>query len=186
MPQCPNHPTRNTLGPAYTAAEALYDNAVALSQLLDAYSKRDRCPELTADAYDYLTHNIINAEENLALLRHALATHTLDTRCHWRHDEPFAYWESSCGNTFQFIDGGPADNDMTYCPYCGQPIANDTPTPDTGETPWPPNADSAAAAAPANSPIPTGLQPAAPSTTSATNGDSTCPPTAAHSAATTT
>lgn len=71
--------TRNSLGPAYSMAEGLYDNAVALIQLLDAWSKRDRAPDLTPDARDYIRHNLINAQENLHLLRQSLA-HWLDTQ----------------------------------------------------------------------------------------------------------
>lgn len=115
MTRPPNH--RNTLGPAHAAAESLYDNAVALAQLLDAWSRRDRCPDLTPDAAGYLTHNLVNAQANLDALRQALA---------------------------DWLD-----------------IQEDT---------WHPNADSAAAAAPANSPTPTAPQPAAPSITSGTNG----------------
>ena len=79
MNQSPNHPFRNSLGPAYTVAESLYDNAVALSIFLDAWSKRDRTPKFTPDARDYLCHNLINAQENLDLLRQALAN-SLDTQ----------------------------------------------------------------------------------------------------------
>ncbi len=79
MTQSTNQPTRNTLGPAYTAAESLYTNAVALSLLLDAYSKRDRAPTLSANTRDYISHNLLNAEENLHLLRQALAD-ALDTQ----------------------------------------------------------------------------------------------------------
>lgn len=140
MNQPPNHPTRNTLGPAYQHADELYDNAVALSQILDACSKRHRAPELTDDARNYISHNLLNAQENIDQLRQSLA--------HW-------------------LDTG-------------------DPTPENGGIPWHPNADFAAAAASANSPTPTAPPPAAPSTTSATNGDSTCPPIPAHSVATTT
>ncbi len=65
--------SRNTLGPAHTAADALYDNAIALSQILDAWSKRDRCPALTPDARDYIRHNLTNAQANLTAIRQSLA-----------------------------------------------------------------------------------------------------------------
>jgi len=99
MTQSPTHPPinpspaageagrgyRNTLGPAYQHAESLYNNAVALSQILDAYSRRHRAPDLTPDARDYISHNLLNAGENLALLRQTLAD-SLDTQqeppCH--------------------------------------------------------------------------------------------------------
>lgn len=47
---------------------------------------------------------------------------TKDQRCYWTED-PDGQWETSCGNTFVIIDGSPADNDMTYCCYCGKKLA---------------------------------------------------------------
>jgi len=135
MNQSANHPTRNTLGPAHTLADELYQNAVALEQILDAYSKRHRAPDLTDDAKNYITHNLIKAQDNIDQLRQALAS--------WL-------------------------------------------TVPTGEIPWHPNADSAAAAAEPNDPTPTAPPPAAPSGANATNGHDTCPPTPAPTAATTT
>ena len=83
MTQSPNHPFRNSLGPAHSVAEGLYDNAVALVHLLDAWSKRNRCPELTPDAKDYITHNILNAGENLILLRQALVAAVEGAPAQW-------------------------------------------------------------------------------------------------------
>lgn len=73
MNQPANHPTRNALGPAHACAEGLYDNAVALALFLDAWSKRERTPDFSDAARAHLVHNLLNAEANLALLRHALA-----------------------------------------------------------------------------------------------------------------
>lgn len=45
--------------------------------------------------------------------------------CTWLYDpDEEVYW-TSCNNTFVFTEGGPADNDFEYCPYCGAPL---TPT----------------------------------------------------------
>lgn len=32
-------------------------------------------------------------------------------------------WETACGNAHTLMDGSPADNEMTYCCYCGNKIA---------------------------------------------------------------
>jgi len=69
----PSH--RNSLSEAYAHAEDLYSNAVSLSQLLDAWSKRSVAPALTADASDYLIHNLINARASLDALERTLAEH---------------------------------------------------------------------------------------------------------------
>lgn len=42
--------------------------------------------------------------------------------CKWTAESNFDWWDSECGNTFVFIDGGPADNDFLFCPYCGGSI----------------------------------------------------------------
>jgi len=46
--------------------------------------------------------------------------------CKWTMDDStFDYeefWETECGNEFCFIEGGPEDNGMKYCPYCGKLI----------------------------------------------------------------
>jgi len=31
-------------------------------------------------------------------------------------------YETSCGNSFTFNDGGPTENDFEFCPYCGMAI----------------------------------------------------------------
>jgi hypothetical protein len=43
--------------------------------------------------------------------------------CVWTEDMD-GLWESICSNhgPFQFFDGGPIDNHVAFCPYCGHPI----------------------------------------------------------------
>lgn len=31
-------------------------------------------------------------------------------------------WNTECGQTHQFTDGGPRENEHTFCPYCGRGI----------------------------------------------------------------
>ncbi len=38
--------------------------------------------------------------------------------CVWTQSE-YDLWETDCGNAFQLNDGGPHDNDMAICCYCG-------------------------------------------------------------------
>lgn len=65
--------TRNALGPAYSAAEGLYANGVALTLFLDAWSRVGVTPRLNESAAQHLRHNLINAQSNLNALRQALA-----------------------------------------------------------------------------------------------------------------
>jgi len=46
--------------------------------------------------------------------------------CKWhkdgQHMPDHDYWETSCGNIFQFNVDGPNENHFKFCPYCGLPI----------------------------------------------------------------
>ena len=44
--------------------------------------------------------------------------------CLWEQsrDPDCDYWETTCGQTWQFLDGGPAENRTRFCHYCGGPI----------------------------------------------------------------
>jgi len=40
--------------------------------------------------------------------------------CTWAlDDEESGTWASSCGELWSFIDGGPAENRVSYCHHCG-------------------------------------------------------------------
>ena len=44
-----------------------------------------------------------------------------DVSCGWDLD-PEGFYETDCGHAFRFDDGGPKDNDFTFCPYCGRSL----------------------------------------------------------------
>lgn len=41
--------------------------------------------------------------------------------CSWDADEDGAY-DSDCGHKWEFIHGGPKENGMNFCCYCGRPL----------------------------------------------------------------
>ena len=41
--------------------------------------------------------------------------------CTWTENDDGA-WETDCGETFEFTDGGPAENGAKFCQYCGKAI----------------------------------------------------------------
>ncbi len=45
--------------------------------------------------------------------------------CEWEtNDDPdFSWWDSGCGRAWTFMAGGPKENGMAFCPYCGKPLA---------------------------------------------------------------
>jgi hypothetical protein len=42
--------------------------------------------------------------------------------CEWTEDADGNWW-TQCDNGFVFGDGGPADNKMSFCCYCGKKLA---------------------------------------------------------------
>ena len=45
------------------------------------------------------------------------------TGCKWAaEDMDNSYWESSCGGSWEFNDGGVQDNGLKYCPFCSGKI----------------------------------------------------------------
>ena len=40
--------------------------------------------------------------------------------CHWTSDGD--HYETSCDNAFAINDGGPAENGMKFCCYCGRAL----------------------------------------------------------------
>jgi len=49
-----------------------------------------------------------------------------DTPCVWAECDPLTddlpRWDTTCGQSFTFIDGGPAENGIKFCCYCGHPV----------------------------------------------------------------
>lgn len=41
--------------------------------------------------------------------------------CEWKEDDE-GNWDTTCGETFQFNDGTPCENNLKYCGYCGKPL----------------------------------------------------------------
>lgn len=42
--------------------------------------------------------------------------------CVWTEESGGEFWTGTCGASWTFIDGGPADNTMKFCPGCGAPV----------------------------------------------------------------
>jgi len=46
--------------------------------------------------------------------------------CQWTEDDD-GVWDTECGNAFVFTDGGPSDNNLLFCPYCGAALRGGSP-----------------------------------------------------------
>ena len=70
--------------------------------------------------YDMAEEN--NEEINCwAAWQGALASQQKPIPCVWS-EEYEGPWESACGHAFNIIEGGPAENGMKFCCFCGAPI----------------------------------------------------------------
>lgn len=50
-----------------------------------------------------------------------LARSRQDDYCRWTYsDDDDCYWMTDCGEEFSFIYGGPKENGMKFCAYCGK------------------------------------------------------------------
>ena len=47
------------------------------------------------------------------------AEEVTEAGCPWQEDRD-GNWETGCGNIFAFTEGGPTENRMKFCPYCGR------------------------------------------------------------------
>jgi hypothetical protein len=45
--------------------------------------------------------------------------------CNWTWNDVEDRWETDCREAYCFIDGGPKENNMEYCCYCGSRIPLD-------------------------------------------------------------
>ena len=39
--------------------------------------------------------------------------------CRWRIVHESGTWDTGCGHMFEFINDGPEENGLKFCPYCG-------------------------------------------------------------------
>ncbi len=43
-------------------------------------------------------------------------------KCVWKLDFGWEDWDTGCGKTYYIEEGGPKDNQMRFCCYCGKPL----------------------------------------------------------------
>jgi len=59
--------------------------------------------------------------EEMIKVREFLMNH-LESKCKWTEDDTCDFWETACGQLFEFNDGGPVENMFKFCPHCGKPL----------------------------------------------------------------
>ncbi|AWD90823.1 hypothetical protein HOT12_gp32 [Burkholderia phage vB_BmuP_KL4] len=77
---------------------------------------------------------VFSARQVRTIVREAVAARrtTPDRECEWKCDDvDNGIWESACGESWSFIDGGPVENRMLFCHRCGGKLKT-APTSDKG------------------------------------------------------
>ncbi len=58
--------------------------------------------------------------------------------CVWSPSDPEdvdLLWSTTCKHEFVFLDGGPVENEIKFCPFCGDLVEIDAPATTEGEKP---------------------------------------------------
>ena len=42
--------------------------------------------------------------------------------CIWSQDEAGDMWSADCGDAWTFVDDGPLENNVRFCPFCGRKV----------------------------------------------------------------
>ena len=92
----------------------------SLSRMVEMFESMLDRTDVGSSFYDAATIREMNEApaEAKALLRQEGSQ---SESCDWTLDmaEP---WQTSCGEAFQFFEGGPSDNQFDFCPFCGKEI----------------------------------------------------------------
>jgi len=97
--------------PIYTAPPA----PALPGELLDAMAEVIRISDRDHEAWD-------RAKAAISACRAAMLQ-PVSQGCAWTYDEHDYKWDSTCGESWQFTDGGPEDNGVKFCQGCGKPVA---------------------------------------------------------------
>ena len=99
-------------------------------ELFTQIADREALAQIIADVYKMQPHSMLNPEVPLMMADAILAWLTLEgfqrwtpkRACGWKENEDGQY-ETTCGHCWEFNNGGPAENKVTFCPYCGKAIS---------------------------------------------------------------
>ena len=52
-----------------------------------------------------------------------------ESTCEWTQESPeYDWYNTECGGMWEFTEGGPKDNQMKFCCYCGKSLSENKPT----------------------------------------------------------
>lgn len=80
--------------------------------------------------WDDLTHKVVHGLLEICREQGAeLERRPRVGSCVWTLVETIddAEWSSTCGHEWQFLDGGPKENEVKFCPFCGGEVEIEEP-----------------------------------------------------------
>ena len=45
--------------------------------------------------------------------------------CYWKYEDMDCFYETACGVTWSFVDGGIEENGVNFCHSCGKKVISD-------------------------------------------------------------
>lgn len=98
-----------------------FHNGRSLAEICETYSLT---PDAVLDALAFV-QDVYDDVVDLAL---RTTTDVEQGTCTWACEPApdIEMWETNCGNAFQFEAGGPTENKMQFCCYCGKLLAEAT------------------------------------------------------------
>lgn len=96
-----------------TPDEDLYWRLHGLSKILEGSGVIDE--SRNHDAYPTILDAMAFIRGSQPVVREPLA-------CEWTHNEDDGFWDTECGQSWRFDDGGPKENHMNFCHSCGKPL----------------------------------------------------------------
>ena len=104
----------------YAAADALVDAAIVADRAARAEPKA--VGKVDSSCVGGMYWFFGPQREDGELLYTAPPAAPVVRECHWSQEDDVhmpGTWDGACGAKWSFIDGGPVENEIRYCPNCG-------------------------------------------------------------------
>ncbi len=96
------------------------EEAKDVDTLHDSFWVTNTKEPLAGEGYEYVFSKNEPHKKFISNKNHLKNVVIVMEPCKWINDDE--YYNTSCGNSFQFIEGTIEDNKFKHCPYCGLEI----------------------------------------------------------------
>ena len=108
-----------------SSPEALESERAANAELTSENERlRAEVESLKPDAQELNRMQL--ARDNVALRAQLDEARKSSKECYWSGEDIEGMWEGTCGVKWVFIEGGPVENELNYCPKCGGKVTAKT------------------------------------------------------------